>query len=360
MKSKNEVKLLDLKNSIERSLSSVSPGSALTDDHLRKWAATMPAAAYVRGLNSDTARNSTAAVVALAASLLAPEAIPESLGSGRRGNAAQRFLAACQLPWSALRGDRLAELKAELRRRKYSVNTINQTLSAVRGVLTQCWRSGQLDTDSLERLKESLKSVRGSTLPRGRHVPREELQLILRDCLQDPTPAGIRDAVIVCLLAAGLRRAEVAGLQLESLDLRTGRLTVIGKGNKQRETYLLGAGLDAAYRWIELRGHRPGALLCGVNKHGSISQKLGMTSQAIYNALLKRAHRVGVEVSPHDLRRTLIGEAFSNGFDVASIQALVGHASPATTSRYDRRPNDVRKAMMSKLALEAMEGGLLQ
>ena len=133
---------------------------------------------------------------------------------------------------------------------------------------------------------------------------------------------------------------------------------VRGKGNKQRETFILKAGQSAAIRWLEHRGWDRGPLLRAVNKHGSVSSKLGMTSQAIYNVLKKRAGGAGVEVTPHDLRRTMIGEAFSSGFDIASIQALVGHASPATTSRYDRRPMDYRRAIMSELALNDGQGGV--
>lgn len=358
MKNAIEKKLLDVTAGAISSLRAPQPGAALNDECLRQWAATLPAAAYVRSLSTDVGRSSTAAVLALAGSVLAPSVVPPSSGSGRRGNAAERFYVAAQLPWATLRADRLAELKSELRRREYSVNTINQTLSAVRGVLTQCWRAGELGSDELARLKESLKGVRGSTMPAGRHVEREELQRILEQCLQDVTVAGIRDALIVCLLAAGLRRAEVAAIQLEDFDLRTGRLVVRGKGNKQRETFILKAGQSAAIRWLEHRGWDRGPLLRAVNKHGSVSSKLGMTSQAIYNVLKKRAGGAGVEVTPHDLRRTMIGEAFSSGFDIASIQALVGHASPATTSRYDRRPMDYRRAIMSELALNDGQGGV--
>ncbi|MCY3597886.1 MAG: site-specific integrase [Rhodospirillales bacterium] len=71
-------------------------------------------------------------------------------------------------------------------------------------------------------------------------------------------------------------------------------------------------------------------LLTRVSQTGVVSLLL-MTAQSLMARLRKRARGARAShCSPHDLRRSFV--------DFAMVQALAGHASPATTARYDRRP----------------------
>lgn len=310
----------------------------------------------MRSLTTNAARTSTASLLALAASILAPTAIPASTGPGRLGNAAARFAAACGLPWHSVRVERLGKLRAELVRRGLGLNTINRTLSSVRGVLNQCWKEGSLDLEALDRAKLSLVNVKGETVSRGRHLTKSELAKLMAACEADSSPAGARDALLLALLAAGLRRSEVASIQLEHLNDAHDELTVHGKGHKQRIVFVAGGGKNALDAWLQLRGLHEGPLLHPIDKSGHIAFGLGISSQAIYKALQKRAAQAKVEVSPHDLRRTLIGEAFTAGVDVSTIQKIVGHSSPSTTSRYDRRDDILKKSVMKLLAVQYRVG----
>lgn len=322
----------------------------MSDTTLARLAATSPAAAYVRTMTTESGRRTMSAAISTAAELLAPGAIPATSGKGRAGNAAERFAAACAIPWHLLKVERLGELRAELLRADLAAATVNKVLAAVRGVLEQCWRQGLLDMEALERAKAATAVVKASTTVRGRHLSRLELSKILSACSKDTSAGGARDGAVVALLAIGLRRAEVAAIRMEDFDMTTGRMVVRGKGNKERVVFLTNGSRDAVDVWLGCRRTAPGPLLAQVNRHGKI-RAFGVTSQAIYTALARRAGEAGVACTPHDLRRTFAGEALSAGVDVATVQAIMGHSSPATTARYDRRPEDTKRKAMEAVAI---------
>jgi len=63
-----------------------------------------------------------------------------------------------------------------------------------------------------------------------------------------------------------------------------------------------------------------------------------LTAQTVYDRLHYLAERAGVAAfSPHDCRRSLAGDLLDAGVDLATVQTMFGHASPATTARYDRQ-----------------------
>ncbi|MBV7339979.1 tyrosine-type recombinase/integrase [Chloroflexi bacterium TSY] len=83
-----------------------------------------------------------------------------------------------------------------------------------------------------------------------------------------------------------------------------------------------------------LRGQHKGPLFPRILKGGHITA-LGLTDQAIYEVLRKRAEQAGVDkFSPHDFRRTFAGDMLDAGVDLATVQKIMGHASATTTTGY--------------------------
>lgn len=145
--------------------------------------------------------------------------------------------------------------------------------------------------------------------------------------------------MLAVLFAGGLRRAEAVALDVGHYDSPTGRLTVTGKGRRQRHTALPAGGRRAMAAWLELRGLDEGPLFCPVDKAGRITIR-PLTTQAVYALVDRRARKAGVgHLSPHDGRRTFASDLFDAGVDAVQVQGLMGHASLLTTGGYDRRPS---------------------
>ena len=80
-----------------------------------------------------------------------------------------------------------------------------------------------------------------------------------------------------------------------------------------------------------------GPLFLPIDKAGTIASRR-LTDQAILDILQRRARAASVApFSPHDLRRSFIGDLLDAGADIATVQHLAGHANVQTTARYDRR-----------------------
>ncbi|MDV2998171.1 MAG: Tyrosine recombinase XerD [Chroococcidiopsis sp. SAG 2025] len=255
---------------------------------------------------------------------------------------------ALTLDWSKLRYQHTAALLAVFKD-KYAPATANRMLSALRRVLKEARRLKLMDADDYDSAVD-FKGIKSAQLLRGRALSEAEISALLSACMDDPTPKGARDAAMISILMAGLRRSEVVNLDETDFDPKTGGLTIRrGKGMKDRITYLPTGAAAAVEDWLAIRGDEPGPLLYPVDKAGQFATRR-LTDQAVMFVLQKRAAESGVAAfSPHDFRRTFITELLETGADVITVSRLAGHADPATTAKYDMRSEEVKRLAVAKL-----------
>jgi integrase/recombinase XerD len=152
---------------------------------------------------------------------------------------------------------------------------------------------------------------------------------------------GLRDrALLELLYAAGLRVSEALNLDLEHLQLDSGLVRVVGKGDKER---VVPVG-EIAEGWLAryLAWPRPAWLQAGGVADGPGSpvfvtaqgRRLARTrAWAIVKAAATQAD-LGDRVSPHTLRHSFATHLLEGGADLRVVQELLGHATISTTQLY--------------------------
>jgi integrase len=161
-----------------------------------------PVTAYLNGLAPSSRRPQLAALEAIA----------------RRST---QVFAAETMPWQRLRRPHVLKIRSLLEE-NYLPVTANRMLSALRGVLRECWQSGLLGTEEYH-LAVDVDPIRGKSEVRGRDLSPAELKGLLEACArapqavshrQDAATRRRRDAAFLSLLyASGLRRAEDVALE---------------------------------------------------------------------------------------------------------------------------------------------------
>lgn len=230
--------------------------------------------------------------------------------------------------------------------------SVNRHLSALRGVLRQCWRLGYITAEEYQRAVD-LKNVTGDSRLAGRDIPTHELREILLSCYSDGN-RGIRNLAAIAILATcGLRRQELAALDLSDFDPETGDLEIrFGKGRKQRTVSVFNKARQALDAWLFVRGDAPGALFYSFLKGDKVKAGQRWNADDLYSFITQRASELGLKrITPHDFRRTFIGNALDEGIDPVLLTGITGHASVDMLRKYDRRPQKARRNAQKKIDL---------
>ena len=256
---------------------------------------------------------------------------------------------ASTLNWAALRYKHTSAIRTALKQ-KYAPATANKMLCALKRVLKEASRLDLIDPLDYAKAVD-LKSISYDSRLKGRALSKREISDLIDVCKADPTRKGARDVALIAILrGAGLRRAEVVKLNLKDIDTETGALEIHrGKGGKDRLVYLPQSAIAYIKNWIEVRGDKPGPLLCPIRKGGQLEFR-HMCPDAVLKIVRRRAKQAGVDsFSPHDFRRTFCSDLLDAGIDIVTVQKLAGHASVETTAKYDRRGEEVKRKAVQKL-----------
>lgn len=195
------------------------------------------------------------------------------------------------------------------------------------------------------------------TPKRDKRMPKyltlEESQKLLNITANEESKYKERDlAIITLFLNCGIRLSELVGINLKDISFSDSKLTVIGKGNKERTIYLNPACITALNSYIAVRPTE------GIKHDSKNSEKAlflserrerisNRTVQYIVDKELSRAGLDTTKFSTHKLRHTAATLMYKYGqVDIRALQELLGHASISTTEIYTHVDNEqVRNAV---------------
>jgi site-specific recombinase XerD len=230
-----------------------------------------------------------------------------------------------------------------------SDRSIKNRMVGVRAFLSMAFRCGVLSSEQARELGITMyRSTRTSntrSTPQNRILTPEEVA-VLRASPDLRTVKGIRDrAIIDTFLYAALAREEVSNLQMNQFRLvgNTWRLKIKWRGRQSREVKIHQELLSSLNRWFKAKsaeiGQKHGWVFTGVN--GSVTSNSRIDAALIGKLIALYGYKAGIAEAQgptvlkcNDLRRTAARNAFDNGADLLTIQALLGYSNPKITAEY--------------------------
>lgn len=193
-------------------------------------------------------------------------------------------------------------------------------------------------------------------------VPERSLDLIspteLKRLLKAPdqkTLEGKRDkAILELFFSTGLRISELCGLSIDDVDLTRDEFSVRGKGDKVRVVFLSEIAKDSLRDYLKNRKDLDDALFVRHGRKVNDGGDARLQPRAVQRLMKHYAATAGItrKVTPHVLRHSFAIDLLSNGADLRSVQALLGHAHIGTTQVYthvtDKHLREVHKKFHGK------------
>jgi integrase/recombinase XerC len=229
--------------------------------------------------------------------------------------------------WQRVTNHDLRRYVATLSREGLSGRSIARHLSATRRFYQFLLRE-KLASDNPALDIRAPKS--GRRLPRVADV--DQLNHLLDG--QPDDPLEVRDLCMFELMySSGLRLAELASLDLDTVDLRGGEVRVLGKGGKERLLPVGRKAIAAIQAWLPNRA----ALANEGESALFVSQRGERLSHRSIQARLSRwgiSRGADQKLHPHLLRHSFASHMLESSGDLRAVQELLGHADIATTQVY--------------------------
>lgn len=238
-----------------------------------------------------------------------------------------------------------------------SKKTQNYYLIAIRAFLKYLARQ-EVKSLPAERIELAKTNERSLDL-----ITPEELSR-LRNSPKGTDLKDLRDrAILELLFSTGLRVSELCALKSD-IDLRSDELSIRGKGGKIRVVFISDEAKKYVREYLSARkdmsdglfiqiGNTKNTKKNGTSK-GVVKNVEPLNKRSVERIVKQHAIKAGIskKVTPHTMRHLFATDLLSNGADLRSVQALLGHSSITTTQIYthvtDKHLRDIHKKFHNK------------
>jgi len=210
-----------------------------------------------------------------------------------------------------------------------SRNTVLRKVSALRAFFRFLRSEGVMTQDPFCALPLPRKAAK---LPK--FLTESEIGELLGRAGPQQSPSRQRDrAILELLYSSGLRRSELAALNVGDVDFVSGFVRVLGKGSRERLVPVGRTALACLREYLRQRGpgSSRGESPLFVNCRGQRLTDAGVAF--LLKVWLQRAGWLK-PVTPHALRHSFATHLLNSGCDLRSVQEMLGHKSLATTQIY--------------------------
>ena len=211
---------------------------------------------------------------------------------------------------------------------KISNRTINRKISSLKSFYKFLQKTKQIKANPLSNHK-ALKTAKEVQIPFSQKEVKSAMEVIQ---FEDGFEA-VRDKLIVELFySTGIRRAELISLTMDSIDLQSGMMKVLGKRNKERFVPLLPSVVKSIREYILRRDE----VLAKTNHFFVTISGNKIYETLVYRVINNYFSKVSSKVkkSPHILRHSFATHLLNEGADLNSVKELLGHSSLASTQVY--------------------------
>lgn len=251
------------------------------------------------------------------------------------------------IPLSVIKKIKLDDIHAFL---SYLTNTYNskaatraRKASSIRVFFNYlCAKTNLIDVNPAQNLETPKLDRR---LPK--YLSLEDSKKLLSTTANEDNRNSERDyAIITLFLNCGMRLAELVGININDIDFSENKMTVIGKGNKERTIYLNKACVQAVKDYLNVRP-KEGIKTDKFNSKKALflsERKERISRRTVQYIVDKELTAAGLDTkkySTHKLRHTAATLMYQYGnVDIRALQEVLGHESISTTEIYTHVANE--------------------